>query len=34
MVDWWEDGVVIVDGGRVSDHNHGPFFELDFVVGL
>ena len=30
---WWEDGAIIV-GGRVSDHHHGPFFQLDFFQGL
>ena len=35
MVDSWEDGAIIV-GGRVSDHHHGPFFQLDFFsrIGL
>ena len=33
MVYWWEDGAIIV-GGRVSDHHHGPFFQLDFFQGL
>ena len=33
MVDWWEDGAIIM-GGRVSDHHHGPFFQLDFFQGL
>ena len=29
MVDWWEDGAIIMSG-RVFDHHHGPFFQLDF----